>query len=95
VLSVRDEGFGIEAGDLSRIFDRFVQGKQELDRTQGGLGLGLTIAKNLAALHGGDVHAHSEGKGHGSEFIVTLPLARAHDQESVARAMDMIVPTES
>jgi two-component system CheB/CheR fusion protein len=78
VLRVRDTGRGISADELARVFDLFVQGPQALDRTRGGLGLGLTLVKRLVELHGGSVAAVSEGPGRGSEFTVRLPaLARA------------------
>ncbi|HKU44092.1 MAG TPA: response regulator, partial [Polyangiales bacterium] len=73
-LSVRDDGVGIEPDLLPRMFDLFVQGGQALDRSQGGLGLGLTIVRSVVELHGGTVVARSEGRGKGSEFSVTLPL---------------------
>jgi signal transduction histidine kinase len=60
VLSVRDSGIGIAADMLPRVFDMFTQERQALDRTQGGLGLGLTIVRNLTTLHGGTVEAHSQ-----------------------------------
>jgi len=72
-LSVADEGAGIAAELMPRIFDRFVQGEQALQRASGGLGLGLAIARNLVELHGGSIRVESAGKGHGSRFIVTLP----------------------
>ncbi len=74
-LRVRDTGVGIEADVLPRLFEPFVQGRQEMDRPQGGLGLGLTIVRNLVERHGGSVEAHSDGPGAGSEFVVRLPLA--------------------
>jgi signal transduction histidine kinase/ActR/RegA family two-component response regulator len=73
VLRIRDSGVGISPDMLPRVFDMFAQERQALDRTQGGLGLGLTIVRNLVNLHGGTVEARSEGRGHGSEFIVRLP----------------------
>ncbi|HUR41935.1 MAG TPA: ATP-binding protein [Verrucomicrobiae bacterium] len=73
VLRVRDNGIGIPADMLPRIFERFVQGPQSLDRSQGGLGLGLAIVRSLVAQHGGSVTASSEGAGRGSEFEVRLP----------------------
>jgi len=75
ILRVRDNGIGISPEVLGHIFDLFVQARQELDRAHGGLGLGLTIVRNLVQLHGGTVSAHSEGIGKGSEFVVRLPLA--------------------
>ena len=64
---------------LPRVFDLFVQERQALDRSEGGLGLGLSIVRSLVALHGGTVEAHSEGLGRGSEFRVLLPLSAAVD----------------
>jgi signal transduction histidine kinase len=77
VLCVRDDGMGIPHDMLPRIFDLFAQGPQSIDRARGGLGLGLTIARNLVELHGGRVDAMSEGPGKGSELVVRLPGARA------------------
>ena len=79
VLSVRDTGIGISAEVLPRIFDLFVQERQELDRSQGGLGIGLTIVRSLIERHGGSVSARSGGPGKGSEFIICLPLAGRAD----------------
>ena len=76
VLRVRDNGMGISAELLPRLFDLFVQGEQAPDRAAGGLGLGLTIVKSLTELHGGSVSASSPGPGQGSEFVVRLPQAR-------------------
>ncbi|MFL6576729.1 MAG: ATP-binding protein [Povalibacter sp.] len=78
-LHVRDPGIGMDPASLPRIFDLFMQADQSLDRSQSGLGIGLTIAKRLVELHGGRIEARSEGVGQGSEFIVTLPLIRAKD----------------
>ncbi len=75
VLRVKDTGIGIAPDVLPRIFDLFVQERQALDRSQGGLGLGLTIVRSLVERHHGSVSAHSDGPGRGSEFIVRLPRA--------------------
>jgi len=75
VVRIRDSGIGIAPELLPRVFDLFVQGKRALDRSQGGLGLGLAIARSLVELHGGSVSAGSEGPGRGSEFIIRLPAA--------------------
>jgi signal transduction histidine kinase/ActR/RegA family two-component response regulator len=72
-LKVRDTGIGIPRETLPSIFEMFVQERQSLDRSHGGLGLGLSIVRNLVALHGGTVSAHSEGRGSGSEFTITMP----------------------
>jgi signal transduction histidine kinase/ActR/RegA family two-component response regulator len=77
VLRVQDDGVGITAEMLPRIFELFTQADQSLARSNGGLGIGLTIVRNLVELHGGTVTATSDGPGRGSEFVVTLPLGRA------------------
>jgi PAS domain S-box-containing protein len=74
VIRVRDNGIGISPELLPRIFDFFVQGNRSLERSQGGLGIGLTLVKRLVEMHGGTVSAHSAGNGKGSEFVVDLPL---------------------
>jgi len=76
VLRVRDNGVGIEAEMLGAIFDRFTQIDRSLDHSQGGLGIGLALVRQLVELHGGRVSAHSEGPGKGSEFVVRLPVAK-------------------
>lgn len=73
VLEVADDGIGIPPDLLPKIFDVFVQGDRPLDRAQGGLGLGLTLVRALATMHGGAVDARSEGAGKGSIFTVRLP----------------------
>jgi two-component system CheB/CheR fusion protein len=74
-IRVRDNGMGIAPELLPRIFDLFTQAERTLDRSQGGLGVGLTLVRRLVEMQGGTVMAHSEGPGHGSEFIVYIPLA--------------------
>jgi signal transduction histidine kinase len=74
-LRVRDNGIGISPDVMAHVFELFVQERQGLDRAHGGLGLGLTIVRNLVQLHGGTVTAESGGMGKGSEFVVRLPLA--------------------
>jgi signal transduction histidine kinase len=73
VLRVRDTGIGISPEMLPRVFDLFVQKDPFLARSEGGLGVGLTLARTLVELHGGSINAHSEGSGRGSEFVVRLP----------------------
>jgi PAS domain S-box-containing protein len=72
-IRVRDEGVGIPPEMLARVFDLFAQADRSLDRSQGGLGIGLALVRSLVALHGGSVAVFSEGTGRGSEFVVTLP----------------------
>jgi PAS domain S-box-containing protein len=87
VLTVRDEGIGMDPGLAPRVFDLFTQAKRSSDRSQGGLGLGLALVKNLAELHGGSVVCDSPGLGQGSTFTVTLPLMQAaapHDEGRAA-----------
>ena len=74
VIRVRDSGIGIAADKLPSIFDMFVQVDTSLERSVGGLGIGLTLVKNLVEMHGGTVEAHSNGVGQGSEFVVRLPV---------------------
>ena len=73
VIRVKDNGIGISAEMLPRIFDLFTQGKRSADRNEGGLGIGLALVKNLVAMHGGTVTAVSAGRGQGSEFTIRLP----------------------
>ena len=75
VIRVRDTGIGIAANMLNRIFDMFERGERGKDLPAGGLGIGLSLAKRLAELHGGTIEARSPGHDQGSEFIVRLPLA--------------------
>jgi CheY-like chemotaxis protein len=86
VLRVQDNGIGIAAEMLPRIFDLFVQAERRLDRSQGGVGIGLTLAKRLVEMHGGSIAATSPGLGQGSEFVVRLPArldaGAAKDRES-------------
>jgi PAS domain S-box-containing protein len=74
VIRVGDNGIGIAADQLARIFDMFVQVDASLARSVGGLGIGLALVKNLVEMHGGTVEVHSAGVGQGSEFVVRLPV---------------------
>jgi signal transduction histidine kinase/ActR/RegA family two-component response regulator len=73
VVRVRDTGAGISADFLPRVFDLFAQAQRSLDRSEGGLGIGLTLVRRLVEMHGGSVEAYSAGPGQGSEFTVRLP----------------------
>src|SRR6202030_1821589 len=82
VVAVRDSGAGIPREMLSKVFDLFTQIDHSLDRSHGGLGVGLTLVRRLVELHGGSVQAFSEGPGQGSEFVVRLPLLAADISEA-------------
>jgi len=88
-ISVKDQGAGIDPKFLPHAFELFAQQDQTLARTLGGLGVGLTLARRIAQLHGGDVEGFSEGPGRGSEFVFWLPLTEAEvpvdDGEGVPR----------
>jgi PAS domain S-box-containing protein len=89
VVRVRDNGVGISADLLPKIFDLFVQGSRSLDRSEGGLGIGLTLVREIVGLHGGAVSVASPGPGQGSEFLVSLALhARAAEPERSAEPLE-------
>ncbi len=77
VVKVRDNGVGIPADVLPRVFEMFTQGDRSLERSRGGLGIGLSLVKGLVEMHGGSVEAHSDGPGQGSEFVVRLSAVLA------------------
>jgi PAS domain S-box-containing protein len=79
VVRVRDRGVGMAPDLLERAFDLFVQDTRSLDRAEGGIGIGLTMVRNLINLHGGSVRAFSDGPGHGSEVVVRLPRVEARE----------------
>jgi signal transduction histidine kinase len=83
VITVLDTGIGIESELLPNIFELFTQSTRSLDRSQGGLGIGLTLVQQLVELHNGSITAHSEGPGMGSRFIVRLPI---HEEALAAKA---------
>jgi signal transduction histidine kinase/DNA-binding response OmpR family regulator len=98
VLSIRDTGIGMERDMLARAFETFSQADSSLERSRGGLGLGLSLVKGLIDLHGGSVHAHSDGPGTGTEVTITLPIdegpepqkplaARSNGEASVPRVL--------
>jgi signal transduction histidine kinase/ActR/RegA family two-component response regulator len=80
IIRVEDDGEGIPADLLPRVFELFVQGDRLSDRQPGGLGLGLTLVRHLAELHGGTVEAHSDGRGRGSTFTVLIPRIEQVEQ---------------
>jgi PAS domain S-box-containing protein len=86
ILRVRDTGAGIEPSLLRRLFQPFMQADATLDRSKGGLGLGLALVKGLVEMHGGEVRAHSDSPGKGSEFAVELPLDETADTQPSASA---------
>ncbi|MDG3002267.1 hybrid sensor histidine kinase/response regulator [Paludisphaera mucosa] len=85
VVRVRDTGMGMTPEFLARAFDLFVQGDRSAARSEGGLGIGLTLVKSLVEMHGGSVAASSAGPGLGSEFAVRLPLVRAEPEADAGR----------
>jgi PAS domain S-box-containing protein len=92
LVSVRDDGIGIASTMLPRIFEIFIQVDQSLEKSQGGLGIGLSLVKALVELHGGRVEAKSEGAGRGAEFVVRLPIAK---QVRGAQAATLETPTQA
>jgi CheY-like chemotaxis protein len=94
---VVDTGIGIPPALLPRIFDLFVQGERSLDRAEGGLGIGLTLVRRLAELHGGEASVSSEGEGRGSTFTVRLPAldpvptVRAAPAPAAARQRSVLI----
>jgi PAS domain S-box-containing protein len=91
VVTITDNGPGIPLDKLETIFDLFVQANPSLARTEGGLGIGLTLVRQLVELHGGQVRANPVGQGHGARFTVRLPLAR----ESIAAAAPASAATKA
>jgi signal transduction histidine kinase/CheY-like chemotaxis protein len=91
-IRVEDNGVGIDPKILPRIFDLFTQADMTLDRSQGGMGIGLTLVRSLVQMHGGTVRAESPGPGQGSCFVVTLP--RLPEGNTVARAPVAAEPEE-
>jgi two-component sensor histidine kinase len=91
-IRVRDTGLGIEPQLLPNIFDLFTQAERTPDRSEGGLGIGLTLVKRLVELHGGTVEALSEGLGSGAEFIVRLPALPKAGTQPVERPAPVRVP---
>ena len=93
VITVQDTGVGIEKELLPQVFDLFTQSSRSLDRSQGGLGIGLTLVQRLVEMHSGSVSAHSDGLGHGSSFVVHLPLVEAGSETESQLCDDAPVAT--
>jgi CheY-like chemotaxis protein/two-component sensor histidine kinase len=92
VLRVQDNGIGIAPNMQTQIFELFVQVDHDGIRSQGGLGIGLTLVKNLVEMHDGTVEARSEGAGRGSEFIVRIPISPVARRGAAARTSETVVP---
>jgi CheY-like chemotaxis protein/two-component sensor histidine kinase len=96
VVSVKDNGIGIAADQLPRIFEMFSQVNRSLEKSQGGLGIGLTLVKRLVEMHGGKIEAKSKGPGKGSEFVVRLPVVvEANELRGSSGEEEPPVPKES
>jgi CheY-like chemotaxis protein len=93
VIRVKDSGIGIPAEVLPRIFDMFTQAGLPLERSQGGLGVGLALVERLVLLHGGTVSAYSAGAGQGSQFTIRLPLAQAQKVPAIERREPVLPPS--
>jgi CheY-like chemotaxis protein len=89
VLAIADDGPGIAEDLLPYVFDLFVQSKRTLDRSLGGLGIGLSLVKRLVEMHGGEVSVSSPGPGRGSTFVIRLPLSR----QEIEQASQAVVTT--
>jgi CheY-like chemotaxis protein/two-component sensor histidine kinase len=92
VVAVRDNGIGIPSDMLPRVFEMFTQIDRAAGRSQGGLGIGLALVKQLVELHGGTIAAHSEDSGTGSTFTIRLPLGRDAAQKSQDEPLSMFEP---
>jgi two-component system CheB/CheR fusion protein len=92
-VSVKDDGVGIPPTILPQIFEMFAQGRKSIDQSEGGLGIGLAIAKRLVEMHGGTIEAFSEGHGKGSQFTVHLPTmaSASHDGTNVEKNIEIDV----
>jgi PAS domain S-box-containing protein len=92
IVKVKDSGVGIPPEMLSRVFELFTQVNPTLDRSQGGLGIGLTVVRRLAEMHGGSISATSEGLGKGSEFTLRLPLLNGELAQAVSNGVSANIP---
>ncbi len=83
-IAVTDDGIGLSEAILPHVFELFTQDERSLDRSQGGLGIGLSLARGMVEMHGGRVSAESEGRNRGSTFVIALPLASARSARTTA-----------
>lgn len=83
IIRIRDTGCGMQPEMLEKVFELFVQSNETIDRSNGGMGVGLTLVRSVLTLHGGTISAHSDGPNQGSEFIVTLPLVKNATQPQI------------
>jgi PAS domain S-box-containing protein len=95
VVRVRDSGVGIPSQLLDHVFDLFAQGERTIDRSEGGLGIGLTLARRIVGLHGGSILAASEGVGKGSEFVVRIPRLNLERAEARPQVAEFELPSGS
>ena len=95
VVTVADDGIGIPGSMLEAVFGMFTQVDRTLEKTTGGLGIGLSLVKGLVQLHGGTVEARSHGEGRGSEFVVRLPVATSVVRDASAVPVEAPVPGEA
>lgn len=92
ILAIADSGIGIETNMLEKIFDLFVQVDKSIDRSQGGLGIGLSVVNTIIKMHGGTITAHSDGLGHGSVFSIRLPLIELKETAATEAKHKIIAP---
>ncbi len=95
LIRVRDSGIGIPSDLLSKVFDLFAQGDRNLDRSEGGLGIGLTLVQHIVRMHGGTVMAYSDGPGRGSEFVIRLPLLEPRLSDTSLRGTNNDTATQA
>lgn len=94
VITICDTGIGMDAAELSEVFEPFTQVQHSAGRSEGGLGLGLALAKQLVAAHGGKLSAQSGGRGRGSEFLIRLPLSVAPEAAAARRVPELAVSAQ-
>jgi signal transduction histidine kinase len=92
VVAIRDDGIGISADMIPRLFTMFSQADAALERAEGGLGIGLSLVRGLVTLHGGNIEARSAGIGRGSEFIVRIPVGIPSERPDIEATADVPVP---